>query len=146
MRKPIILLFLFLVMSGCGDDLAPLDAVVTGPEDSTFTVAKGSPGETFLFTLDFQVKNLAGDALPEVEIEFIASGGTLTDLDGNVLNLVDPFFFKTLTDDRGLGRVSFLTTLPACSATADQTVTGLVTASVGVDNDQWEGTFTVPTC
>lgn len=144
MRKAIILLVLFLGMSGCGDDTAPLDALVFGKPDQTFTIGPTNPRNK-LVPLSFKVENEAGTALPEVDIIFFADGGTLTDLDGNPLNPAVPDFFKTKTDDVGLVRISYFITFPDCG-TADQTLTGTVSADVGNSFFTWTGTFTVKQC
>lgn len=149
MRKQavsVLLFFLVLLVSGCGGDAkAPLDATVTGPEDSNFTVSGG--GTVTVRPLEFQVKDKAGViALPDVEIElFAGGGGSLTDIDGNPLDPNNPTYFKTNTDDRGLTRTSFRITLPGCS-TEDVVVTGTVNASVGPASKLWTGTFTIKAC
>src|SRR3989338_366902 len=147
MKKPILYLFLFLMMAGCGGaPLAPLDAAVTGPADSPFTVNPPGGGTSFVGPLDFQVKNAAGIALPGVQIEFFAyNGGVLTDLNRNLLDATTPDYFKTETDDRGLARAFFLIARPDCG-TEDLTFTGSVGATVGVTSDLWTGTYTIKKC
>ncbi|MFQ5543721.1 MAG: hypothetical protein ACE5FY_05155 [Nitrospiria bacterium] len=148
MRKAVILFFLFVFISGCGN-LAPTDSQVNGPEDSLETV---QGGQTLIFrALGFTVTNKDGVALPDVEIEFFAGGtGILTNLNGNPLNPTSPGVFKTRTDDRGLARVSYLITLPSCPApvagttTADQTATGSVRGTVGSNSGHlWKATITI---
>jgi hypothetical protein len=141
------LVFLLFVLSGCGGDIpAPLDATVTGPEDSFFIVNPPGGGPSLVGPLDFQVANKDSIALREVEIEFFGyHGGVLTDLNGNPLNPTDPTYFKTKTDDRGLARTFFLIGLPACGV-EDLTVTGSVGATVGVTSDLWTATYTIKKC
>ncbi len=140
MRKAIILLVLFLGMSGCGDDIAPHDAQVIGPLDATITVPPSDP-RTQSFILDFQVLDKAGIvALPEVDIEFFSSGGVLTGA-----ATTNPTYLKTKTDPRGSARAIFSITFPACG-TADQAITGNVTGTLVVANHVWTGTFTVKQC
>lgn len=152
MRKQaasVLLLFMVLFVSACGGDpKAPFDATVTGPEDSDFTVNPPGGGVQIVQGIDFQVKDKAGEIiLPGVEVElFAGGGGILTDLDGNPLDPNNPTYFKTKTDDRGLVRASYLIALPTCSTTAELTVTGTVSASVGVASKLWTGTFTITSC
>ena len=143
---PIVFLTTLILLSGCGDDLAPLDSTITGPEDSTFTINPPGGGSHIVRAIDFKVSNAAGVALPKVEVELLAGGGgILTDLDGNPLDPANPTYFRTRTDDRGLVRASFLITLPDCGA-ADLTVTGSVNATVGVASDLWTATYTISKC
>lgn len=150
MKRVALFLFLSMMVSGCGSSLAPLDAVVTGPADATVTVNPPGGGTQFFRPLDFQVANKAGIALPDIEIEFLAnfSAGTatLTDLNRNPLDPNNPTYFKTKTDDRGLARVAFLMALPNCDPANDLTVTGGVTATVGITSKVWTATFTVKKC
>ncbi len=144
----VLLLSLFLFVSGCGDtSRAPFDATVTGPEDSQFTVSPPGGGTHIVQAIDFQVRDKEGaTALPGVEIELLAGGGgILTDLDGNPLDSNNPSYFKTGTDDRGLARASFLIILPDC-AEESITVTGTVSASIGAASHLWTGTFTIAQC
>ena len=139
-----MLFLLFLFVSGCGDSRAPLDATVTGPEDSTFEVSGG--GTHIVRPGDFQVKNKQDIALPDIEVElFAGGGGILTDLDGNPLDAANPTYFKTTTDDRGLARASFQIALPDCT-TKDVTIDGSILASVGVTSKLWKVSYTIKTC
>lgn len=145
----VLLLSLVLFVSGCGGDTprAPFDAIVTGPDDSDFTVNPPGGGTHIVQAIDFQVRDNAGViALPGVEIElFAGGGGILTDLDGNPLDPNNPTYFKTKTDDLGLARTSFLIALPNCSAEAI-VVTGSVSATAGGGSKLWTATFNVSSC
>ncbi|MFY9270779.1 MAG: hypothetical protein WAO55_13640 [Candidatus Manganitrophaceae bacterium] len=153
MRRSVFLSLslLLLGLAGCGGDpSAPLDATVSGPEDSTITVNPPGGGSFSVGPLEFKVLNKAGAAVPGVEIELFAGnpglGAFLIDLNGNLLNSNDPTYFKTKTDDRGLiSRVFYVVGLPVCG-TEDQTMTGSVQASVGVSSKLWTGTYTIKKC
>jgi len=133
-----------IFVGACGD-LAPTDAVVSGPADSSSTFPGAQVPQTTIFrALDFTVTNSQGIPLPDVEIEFFAGGsGILTDLDGNALNAASPGIFKTHTDDRGVGRVSFLMTLPPCTDATDKTASGSVRGTVANADHLWVATITV---
>jgi hypothetical protein len=149
MRKPAVLLFLFLLVSGCGDSRAPVDAIVTGPEESLFTTKVVSPDDdgTRLFRPgDFQVRNSADVPIPDVEIELFAGGqGILTNTEGVPFNSENPTYLKTKTDSRGMVRASFLAFLDPCG-TEDVTVTGSIVATVGVASHLWGVTITSEAC
>lgn len=143
---PVVMLVCLLMVGGCGDDTAPLDATVTGPEDSDFSAGPRAPGSSSLVRgLDFQVLTSGGDPVPGVRVTVLAGGGgMLTDMDGNPLDPLNPTVYKAETDERGLVSTSFLITMPGCgSATANLTVTGSVSASVGVASDLWTAKYAV---
>jgi len=142
MRKALILISLALFISACGSDLAPTDATVTGPEDASTTLAFSSSSSSIFYRpLDFVVRNENGVALPDVEIEFFPTGfADLTDIEGNLLS--NPSRFKTKTDDRGIGRVSLVFTVPGCSGTTSVVVTGGVLATVGSASKSFTSTAT----
>lgn len=142
MRKVVFLFFIFVFIVGCGDN-APKDAIVTGPDDSTFAATpRSSASSTVRFRpLDFFAKNKDGDPLPDIEIQFFSTGiALLTDIDGALLSNSDRF--TTKTDDAGVGRISISVTIPGCIDTNNITVTGGVLATVGSASDNFTGTVT----
>lgn len=144
--KTVCCLLVLFLMAGCGGEpKAALDAKITGPDDTSFTVPPSSSPQTFIVRgLDFQVRSKESIAIPGVEIEFFAGGsGVLTDINGNPLP--NTAYLKTTADDRGVGRVSFRTTVPACGA-EDREISGSVMATVGVASDIWVVTYKVVAC
>ncbi len=144
--KAVCCLLMLFLMAGCGGEpKASLDAKITGPDDTSFTVPPSSSSQTFTVRgIDFQVRSKENVAIPEVEIEFFAGGsGVLTDINGNPLS--NTAYLKTTTDDRGVGRISFRTTVPACGA-EDREISGSVFATVGVASDLWAVTYKVVAC
>lgn len=131
MRKAIILMSLLLFLSACGSDLAPTDSTVTGPDDETVKLPLSTTASSVFYRpLDFVVRNEGEIAMPDVEIEFFSTGtAVLTDIDGNVL--ATPTRVKSKTDDRGIGRISILISVPGCTGTADVEATGGVIGTVG---------------
>ena len=123
-------------LAGCGGDgdHAPDDAVVTAPSNQSTIVPPSGDREIIYPNLDFHVKNSAGEPVPGVEIEFVASGGlfdaALTDRNGNLLDKGNPDYYKTDTDESGVARVSLRMTLPASGAEEVKSI-GSVSANVG---------------
>lgn len=154
LRVAVYLLFAIVPLAGCGDETAPQGATVVAPADFTLTVS-GSGGSTLITDapLDFRVRDKDGNPLPGVAIRFYGLGNltqttALTDRSGVPLNSADPLFFETITDDRGLSPTDVYAqfVVPACSATADLSVTANVMASIGVSSDEWVLSITVKTC
>ncbi len=141
-----LLSLLAFLLSGCGDDLAPMDATVTGPSDDTSTVT-AETGFVSYTDLLFKVTNAAGQPVSGVEIEFQTHGTIgavfITDVNRNATG--DVTFAETKTDDRGLATVSVRLDLPACdpSATEDPVIEGGVSASVGVSSDTFVSSITL---
>jgi len=141
------LLFLgALTLSGCGDELAPIDATVTGPVDDTVTFPVGT-GFVRYSDLTFKVINSAGLPVSGVEIEFQTHGliGSVFLTDVNREQTGDQTFLQATTDDRGLATVSLRLDLPACdpAATEDPVIVGGVTGSVGVSSDIFTSSVTL---
>ncbi len=135
-----------LTLSGCGDDLAPVNAIVSGPEDDAATMPEGT-GFVSYTDLTFKVSNSAGLPVSGVEIEFQANGTIgavfITDVNRNPTG--DVAFAQTTTDDRGLATVSVRLDLPSCgaAATEDRVISGGVSASVGVSSDTFTSSITL---
>ncbi len=142
MRKAFIFISLLTFISGCGSDLAPNGATVTGPQASTTTLTREAPEQIVVYrAMDFVVTNGNGDLIPKVEIEFFAGGSAyLSDFNGNALST--PEALKDETDDRGIGRVSVTIPIPACTNETDVVTTGSLVGSVGVSDHLWTGTVT----
>ena len=135
MRKLVLFFSLLFLISACGDK-APEDAVVTGPTNSTTPVLSAEP--VIYNALDFKVSNAAGDALPDVEIQFFAGGPggvTLIDLNGAILGT--GIIYTTTTNARGIARVSFRLPIAACPATTDTITVGSVRGTVGNADAIW---------
>ncbi len=141
MRSAFILFSLVFLLSGCGE-LAPTDSVVTGPEDGESTLNRSTTSSTVIYrALDFVVSGPDGETRPDVEIEFFRGGDIfLTDIDGNLLT--NSSQVKTQTDDRGIGRISAIITIPGCTSDTDVVVQGSVLATVGSASHLWEVNIT----
>ncbi len=143
MKRSVFLFTLLFLIAGCGDQ-APDGTVVNGPAAASTTVA--GAGTVIYRALDFQALDDSGKPLPDIDIEFFSGGvGILTDLDGNALNPSNPGVYKTKTDDRGLGRVSLLATIPACSGTVDEIFTASARGTVRSADFLFTATITL-TC
>lgn len=146
MRKPVGLFLLFLALAGCGESLAPLDAVVTGPEDGSFTVGPSDSRAQLVRPLEFHVRNADGIALSGIKVELIANNGVITDIDGNLIASPNrPDIMETETDNRGNVKVGLGVIVPPCGAES-LTYAASMVASVGVTNDIVTATFTVEEC
>ncbi len=143
MRRSVFLVALLFLIVGCGDQ-APDGTVVVGPANATTTV--GGAGTFIYRALDFQAVDNSGKPLPDIDIEFFLGGvGILTDLSGNPLDASNPSIYKTKTNGRGLGRVSLLATIPACSGTEDETFTASARGTVRSADALFTATITL-TC
>ncbi len=152
MKRRMLLLGLGLLlgaMTGCGgDERAPVDAVVTGPEDAeAVEIQPPGGGRIYYRNLRFHVKNQNGDAIPGVEIEFLANGfqtgAILTDRNGNVLNTDNPDFYETTTDESGVAHVTLQVDLPPSDPTQTIKATASVEANVGAAHDTWKAAITI---
>jgi hypothetical protein len=149
-RRALLFLYILLLgafaLTGCGDDLAPVDAVVAGPPDEAPEVPAGTISVSHP-DLSFEVTNAAGQPVSGVEIEFQVQGTLgavfITDVNRNATGDVD--FAQTTTDDRGLATVSIRMDLLPCdaAATEDRVTFGGVTASVGVASATFTSTLTL---
>ncbi len=142
---------LLMAVVGCGggggSERAPLDAQITGPKDSSTTIATPGGGDLIYKDLVFRVKNAALQPIPGVEISFVAGsvnmeGSGITDRNKNLLNPKDARFYKTTTDESGAAIMSLLILLPL-STKEEQKGTAFVTASVGSAEVTWTTEITV---
>lgn len=142
MKHAAILLFFLIFTAGCGD-LAPNDATVSGPKDSTGTLSFSASGTITYHPLDFIAKNKAGVVLADIEMELfrggIEGGVFLLDKDGN---LIAEDSTKGSTDERGIRRAGLQLTVPGCATTTDVKTSGSVLATVGSSSYLWTATVT----
>lgn len=154
-------LSLVILLFGCGEEVATPGALIVAPGDTTISY---EPSQGFFditaSPLEFQVFEPGDEPdetkpMPGATVRFY--GGlqvdSLTDRDGNILNPADRLFFETQTDSRGLSPTDIYAVyfVPQCKADPtdptvngpDLTVTGTVTASIGVDSATWTINITV---
>lgn len=155
LARALVCLSLVVIPLGCGDDTAPHGATVVAPADFTLTVVNSGAGYTSITDapLAFQARDKNGNPLPGVLMRFYGGGNlsqtvALTDRSGVPLNPVDPVFFETVTDERGLSPKDVYAAfdVPACNSTEDVSVTANVTASVGTASDEWVLSITASQC
>lgn len=143
MKRAVFLFFLFVLISGCGNN-APDDAVVTAPKDNTRTISSTHSGVVFFRPLEFKVTKSTGTEtipVPDVDIRFFSRGPTvLSDLSRTPLSTTGQV--NSTTNDRGIGEIAALITVPACSGPGDIKEVGSVLGTVGSASAEWTATIT----
>ncbi|MEC4678270.1 MAG: hypothetical protein VST69_05900 [Nitrospirota bacterium] len=143
MKKTLIIMFFIIPLTACGD-LAPNDATITGPADSTDTLPRNTSETSVIYrSLNFIAKGQSGEVLSDVEMEFFRGGVdatvSLADADGNTITAPS---MKIKTDERGIGRIGFVIRVPGCASTADINVSGSIFATVGSVSHLWKASIT----
>ncbi len=144
---------LSLFISSCGEDpaQAPSDAVIIGPADQTtiFSNPSTTARSAFYTPFEFVVVDQATPPRPiaGVVVELFAYGlaTALVDIKNVELDPLNPFYFKTVTDDRGAVRAGLRVSVPPC-LTEQADYDASMGATVGLGAKLSKITITVKKC